>query len=279
MMEEGPPERSGSMMGGRSVAFSEDAYHDPNDDEHGEDEELAAMAAMAKPGYLRNTFSLSVPDTNEASEVTRIFNTFRSHTCWSLRQLPNVIKPDAIKDHMRAHALKNQLGTLYTRGPEGVGIHAFRVPGSSSTATFGQLTYIPTDYNKGSDMRKAHLEEERNENASFSKRPFKVSTTVDLAPAVPHDFGVDKDKDKDTDKKAKKGGSKKGGAGGDDYVDDKELLFDVDISNLDDDEPQRQVHALPPQNAVCVCVLCTSMLTPSLPPYLVPTGEQVHRRR
>ena len=196
-------------MEGHVVAFAEAPYGrggEPDDHDHDEvEDENMLVAAAKRPGYLRNTFSLSVPDTNEASEVTRIRNTFRSHTCFSLKQLPNQIKPDAIRDHIRAHALKNQLGTLYTSGPEGVGIHAFRVPGSSSTATFGQHTYIPTDYNKGSDLRKAQLEEERNENASFSKRPFKVSASVDLTPAVPHDFGVDKEKKKKDAAKKRRG--------------------------------------------------------------------------
>lgn len=41
------------------------------------------------------------------------------------------------------------------------------------------------------------MEEERNLNASFSRKPFKTASLVRLAPPVPHNFGVNKKKKKD----------------------------------------------------------------------------------
>ena len=41
----------------------------------------------------------------------------------------------------------------------------------------------------------AKLEEERNLNASYSRRPFKISSTFSIQPAVPFDFGVEKKKE------------------------------------------------------------------------------------
>ena len=43
----------------------------------------------------------------------------------------------------------------------------------------------------------AQLEEERNLNASFSRKPFKTASFTRLAPPVPHNFGVKNKKDGD----------------------------------------------------------------------------------
>ena len=186
------------------------------------------------PGYMKNTFSLSVPDTNESAEVTRIRNTFRTGSFCSLAQLPNVIKPNSVRDHIKTRALKNQLGTMYVQGPDGVGVHAFKV--SSTQGAFQPLTYVPTDYNKGSDMRKAQFEEERNQNASYSKKPFKTSENADIPLYTPHNFGVDKTKKSKSEKDANQ----------DDF--DPDLYFDagaMDALNddgMDFELQRRQIH-------------------------------------
>ena len=210
-------------------------------------EVLDVMSSMEQPiptnvpGYLRSTFSLSVPDTNESAEIQRIRQTFGRGSFSTLKQLPDLIKPDSIKDKMKQHALKNQLGTMYTNGvgPDGVGIHAFKVPGLKTAHVFHPVTYIPTDYNKTSDLNRAKLEEERNQNASYSKKPFKTSDTAVIPNLVPHDFAVDK-------KKFKKPKDVEGYGGVGVVIKgvDAEGYFEVDMDNDDDINVQLQKRAV-----------------------------------
>ena len=205
----------------------------------GEQEEGEELGGMAVPGYLRSTFSLSVPDTNESAEIQRIRQTFSRGSYSTLKQLPDLIKPESIKDKMKQHALKNQLGTMYTNGPDGVGIHAFKVPGLTTGHVFHPITYIPTDYDKSSDLNRAKLEEERNQNASYSKKPFKTSDTAVIPNLVPHDFAVDKKKFKKPKEVEGYGGvgvSVKGV--------DVEGYFEVDMDNDDDINVELQKRAV-----------------------------------
>ena len=146
---------------------------------------------MPSPGYLHPTFAQTIGANPQFVESQRIQNTYRSHTWWSVKQLPDTIEPGSVQAEMKTRALKNQLGSMFTNGPEGVGIHSFKV-GGSNTQYFNPLSYIPNDFDKPNLLRKAQLEEERNLNASFSKKPFKTSEYVKVVPPVPHDFGVDK---------------------------------------------------------------------------------------
>ena len=243
--------------------INNDVYEDPvtpafsgRPEQQQEDEEdlggspseiLDVMSSMeqpvpaAVPGYLRSTFSLSVPDTNESAEIQRIRQTFGRGSFSTLKQLPDLIKPEAIKDKMKLHALKNQLGTMYTHGigPDGLGIHAFKVPGLKTAHVFHPVTYIPTDYDKSSDLNRAKLEEERNQNASYSKKPFKTSDTAVIPNLVPHDFAVDKKKFKKPKEVEGYGGvgvSVKGV--------DAEGYFEVDMDNDDDINVQLQKRAV-----------------------------------
>lgn len=143
------------------------------------------------PGYLRPTFAQTMAANPQFVESQRIQNTYRSHTWWSVKQLPDTIEPGAVQAEMKTRALKNQLGTMFTNGPEGVGIHSFKV-GGTHTQYFNPISYLPNDFDKPNMLRKAQLEEERNLNASFSKKPFKMSEYVKAVPPVPHDFGIDK---------------------------------------------------------------------------------------
>lgn len=54
------------------------------------------------------------------------------------------------------------------------------------------LTYLPTLSLMAYIILQALLEEERNLNASFSRKPFKTSSYMRSAPPVPHNFGVNK---------------------------------------------------------------------------------------
>jgi hypothetical protein len=56
-------------------------------------------------------------------------------------------------------------------------------------------------------LLQALLEDERNLNASFSRKPFKTSTHMRLVPSVPHNFGV-----KVKDSKARKENEDSGGS-------------------------------------------------------------------
>ena len=143
------------------------------------------------PGYLRPTLAQTMAVDPQFVESQRIQNSYRSHTWWSVKQLPDTIEPGSVQAEMKTHALKNQLGSMFTSGPEGVGIHSFKV-GGTKTQYFNPLSYIPNDFDKPNLLRKAQLEEERNLNASFSKKPFKTSEYVKVVPPVPHDFGIDK---------------------------------------------------------------------------------------
>jgi len=156
----------------------------------------ATSPAQRQPNYLKSTLAQTIPTNPEFIEAQRIRASFRSHSCWSVKQLPDHIRPNAVKEEMTAHAMKNQLGTMFTDGPDGVGIPTFKVPTIKSKTLFNPIVYQPNDFDKPSDLRKAMLEEERNLNASFSKRPFKTSENVKVVEAVPHDFGVDKTKKK-----------------------------------------------------------------------------------
>ena len=211
------------------------------------DQDVASSPAPHLPNYLRSTLAHTVPTNPEFIEAQRIRDTFRSHTCWALRHLPDHIRPNAVKDEMTAHAMKNQLGTMFTDGPDGVGIPTFKVSTIKSKTLFNPIVYQPNDFDKPSDLRKAMLEEERNINASFSKRPFKTSESVKVVEAVPHDFGVDKRK------KQRKGRKAPVGGGGEDEDEDEDeldldIFFDVKkediVANVDFETQKRQVRCI-----------------------------------
>ena len=160
------------------------------EEKRGEENDETTISSPS-PGYLRPTFAQTMTANPQFVESQRIQNTYRSHTWWSVKQLPDAIEPGAVQAEMKTRALKNQLGSMFTNGPEGVGIHSFKV-GGTHTQYFNPISYVPNDFDKPNLLRKAELEEERNLNASFSKKPFKTSEYVKVVPPFPHDFGVDK---------------------------------------------------------------------------------------
>lgn len=118
--------------------------------------------------YLVPTVSSSLPIYLQG-ETERIRSSFRSHTCWTIKKLPNTLMTGEVQRIRRQHAVENLVSTSS---------NAFKPASLLKARDFDQPEYIGTDFDKMKNLNKIQVEQEKIRIDSYSRRPFVVSSRI-----------------------------------------------------------------------------------------------------
>lgn len=118
--------------------------------------------------YLIPTVSSSLPIYLQG-ENERIRSSFRSHTCWTIKKLPNLLMTGEVQRNRRQHAVENLVSTSS---------NTFKPASLLKARDFGKPEYIGTDFDKMKNLNKIQVEQEKIRIDSYSRRPFVVSSRI-----------------------------------------------------------------------------------------------------
>jgi len=122
-----------------------------------------------QPNYLKQTFCSTLPSTSY-EEVSRIRNSFRTGSYWSIKKLPSKFAAGSVNNLRKHYTQQNLL-----EKPENV-FHTVATKSfiGNERGCFEQTKYVSLDYEKVSDLNKGNIQAEMNDIEAVGRRPFKT---------------------------------------------------------------------------------------------------------